>query len=265
MKDELLKTFEHVQELDDTNRTLLAAFPPIGSANTHNESQLALGLVQKAVTEARETDEFLRSLMQTEVGLMSIQDSQRSIEEAIAVRNLTKLAFIFIPLTFATSVFGMNVNEINDTGPSFWIFVVTALAVAVLTWLYWQVGAIWRRPQPGGVAISFSNGMLCIVSIVLRGETSWLMESRIWISLLTSAHFGEENPREIIWDHLEGVGKAHHMEDPEHFPKYYGRYCRMKSIYQLRSFNLRLKNLLRLRGNEGNERNALPDPQTNSA
>ncbi len=56
---------------------------------------------------------------------------------AYSVSTVTILAFIFIPTTLASSVFGMNVQEINNTGKSIWTFAVTALSltgVAVTAW-----------------------------------------------------------------------------------------------------------------------------------
>jgi hypothetical protein len=64
-----------------------------------------------------------------EASLLSIKESQRGIEEAHAVMYLTQLAFVFLPLTFVTGVFGMNVKPFNE-GASVSQFAITAGAVA---------------------------------------------------------------------------------------------------------------------------------------
>jgi hypothetical protein len=64
---------------------------------------------------------------------MSLLDSSRSITEARTMSRLTELAFVFIPLTFASSLFSMQVVEL-EAGISLWIFVLTALGLGVLTY-----------------------------------------------------------------------------------------------------------------------------------
>ncbi|CAI7636905.1 unnamed protein product [Penicillium pancosmium] len=65
---------------------------------------------------------------------MGLLDSRRSINEARAVSRLTELAFIFIPLLFATSVFGMQVEPFADNVPlrSFFIVAVVVTAFAYI-------------------------------------------------------------------------------------------------------------------------------------
>jgi hypothetical protein len=84
---------------------------------------------------------------------MSLLDSSRSITEARTMARLTELAFVFIPLTFASSLFSMQVIEL-EAGISLWIFVLTALALGVLTYatrslmqsdVLWVLGRLSRR------------------------------------------------------------------------------------------------------------------------
>jgi hypothetical protein len=59
---------------------------------------------------------------------------------------VTVLAFIFIPINLASSVYGMNVQEINDTGHSIWGFLVTAsvlLTMSGLAWMGWRASRNW--------------------------------------------------------------------------------------------------------------------------
>ena len=54
---------------------------------------------------------------------------------------VTVLAFIFIPINTASSIFGMNVTEIGDSA-SIWVFVIVACALSVLSGIGWW---LWRR------------------------------------------------------------------------------------------------------------------------
>lgn len=63
-----------------------------------------------------------------------IKESQRAIARAEGVAKLTRLAFLFISLSFTTSFFGMNFSQLtNNSGGilSLWIwFAVSAPLVA---------------------------------------------------------------------------------------------------------------------------------------
>jgi hypothetical protein len=68
----------------------------------------------------------------TLLSTMSILESQKSIEQSQQVNKLTRLAFVYIPLSFISSVFGMNVKEIQ-TNPPMWVFLGTALGFTFLS------------------------------------------------------------------------------------------------------------------------------------
>ncbi|KAJ6257046.1 hypothetical protein Dda_7930 [Drechslerella dactyloides] len=64
----------------------------------------------------------------------SINEARKSVAQASSVTQLTRLAFIYIPLTFATSLFGINISEWQDAGmPSGKWFLLTAALCTVLT------------------------------------------------------------------------------------------------------------------------------------
>ena len=61
---------------------------------------------------------------------VQISDSHRSIAEAETVTKLTELAFLFIPLSFATSIFGMQMIN-NSTPISTYVVVALTLTASV--------------------------------------------------------------------------------------------------------------------------------------
>ncbi|KAJ5088596.1 Mg2+ transporter protein CorA-like/Zinc transport protein ZntB [Penicillium angulare] len=61
---------------------------------------------------------------------MALLESRKSIDEAHAVARLTELAFIFIPLSFATSVFGMQIVPFANPVPTGYFFAVAAAATS---------------------------------------------------------------------------------------------------------------------------------------
>ena len=62
---------------------------------------------------------------------LSIQASESSIQDAKRGILLTQLATIYVPLSFVTGIWGMNVKEISDPPRPIWMFGVT-LVVAIL-------------------------------------------------------------------------------------------------------------------------------------
>jgi hypothetical protein len=101
-----------------------------------------LAFYEDAAKDAQGLIQIIIRRMQQRLTELSIQESQRSIREATSVKRLTQLAFVFIPLSFATSIFGMNLNELTGVGPNVWIFVITALvllAPILLTWSFMVV------------------------------------------------------------------------------------------------------------------------------
>ncbi|OHE93064.1 hypothetical protein CORC01_11621 [Colletotrichum orchidophilum] len=69
-----------------------------------------------------------------------IDDSQRAISQGEIVRKLSTLGFFFLPLSFSTSIFGMNLQELNEgsyTKLGVWIAIAAAsllLAYLMLRW-----------------------------------------------------------------------------------------------------------------------------------
>lgn len=106
---------------------------------------------QGVLKHGRRITQLSRETLQTNFSLWSIRDSNRSIEEAKSLKRLTQLAFIFIPLSFVTSLFGMNVQELSGNGVKLWIFLVTAMCMGCSTILFWRLlGPIqaWLKRHP---------------------------------------------------------------------------------------------------------------------
>ena len=69
----------------------------------------------------------------------SIKESQMDIQQNDGVKRLTQLDFDFIPLNFATSLFGMNLDVLGSGSAKIWMFVPTMIATYVSTGLLWIV------------------------------------------------------------------------------------------------------------------------------
>ena len=81
-------------------------------------------LLHNAISEIEVYKQRITQAYSSLTSKTQISDSHRSIAEAETVTRLTELAFLFIPLSFATSIFGMQF--INGSTPA-----TTYIAVAV--------------------------------------------------------------------------------------------------------------------------------------
>jgi hypothetical protein len=78
---------------------------------------------------------------------------EQGIAQAGEVARLTKLASFFVPLAFVTSVFGMNVKELQENFPSIFVFVVAAVVISLATYatMFWSTMWDWLRTVWGKV------------------------------------------------------------------------------------------------------------------
>lgn len=51
--------------------------------------------------------------------------------------SVTVLAFVYVPLNLATSIFGMNLQQLNNNGQQIWVFIITAVAAILVTAGLW--------------------------------------------------------------------------------------------------------------------------------
>ena len=59
----------------------------------------------------------------------SLEESRRGIQQNHSVKRLTQLAFVFIPLSFITSTFGMNVDVLTGDKAKWWTVLIGAVIV----------------------------------------------------------------------------------------------------------------------------------------
>ncbi|KAI9875290.1 MAG: hypothetical protein M1830_008655 [Pleopsidium flavum] len=76
-------------------------------------------------------------LMNRLVSTLALKESRRSIEQSTSTKRLSQLAYIFLPLSLSTSVFGMNVIELQNTQLRvFFGTAVITLATSLILWLF---------------------------------------------------------------------------------------------------------------------------------
>lgn len=94
--------------------------------------------------EARLLEAEIRDHLQLQGSKLALEESKKSIElsnnqiyESKRVKIFTVLAFFYIPLNLATSVFGMNLQQLNRSGTSIGVFLGTAGILFLITGIVW--------------------------------------------------------------------------------------------------------------------------------
>ncbi|KAK4232873.1 hypothetical protein C8A03DRAFT_19934, partial [Achaetomium macrosporum] len=79
-----------------------------------------------------------RDLIQLEFNLASIAEAQKSRTTNLSMKRLSWITFVFLPLMFIASLFGMNV-DVLASDPPWWIYIPFALGTMLLTLAVWLI------------------------------------------------------------------------------------------------------------------------------
>lgn len=115
------------------------------------------------------------------------------------------LAFVFIPISLATSVFGMNIQELNSTGQPIWVFVVTAAVTLGIAFSIWAIMYQWTKYVHAPVLpdihilgneyvcdpkLSFWKRLKPLCWLIFHAHFVWFWRSGILYSMLTCGTLG---------------------------------------------------------------------------
>ncbi|MCJ1265321.1 hypothetical protein MMC22_005197 [Lobaria immixta] len=75
-----------------------------------------------------------------------IAESTKAIQQAKEVTKLTRLAFVFVPLSFTASICGMNLWPFIRDGPSLWVWFALSAPFLLLSFLVmlFDIGTLWK-------------------------------------------------------------------------------------------------------------------------
>ena len=194
------------------------------------------------------------------IGTFALKESRRSIEQSTSTKRLSQLAYIFLPLSLSTSIFGMNVIELQNTPLR--VFFRTAgitVAMSLILWLFlgWfpkpavvnHIVAIgkaiiilfkffWQAPSHGAVLILFA---LCHSTVDTRvgllqiglWAIIWDKEAPKPSSFSLSLIIGREKHWSRFW--YQKVATVRDFVKTSQWPKEYC--CRTKLIKRIRMSN----------------------------
>ncbi|ORX98756.1 hypothetical protein BCR34DRAFT_142988 [Clohesyomyces aquaticus] len=106
--------------------------------------------LQDQLTRCSELSVQTNVLISLIFNIATVQDSRAAVEEskaanalAASIRRVTVLTFVYLPLSLAAGIFGMNVHQITGdvAHPAIWIYIVVALTLMTGTfgtWFLWS-------------------------------------------------------------------------------------------------------------------------------
>lgn len=137
--------------------------PPAALVSTVDDYQFLHHRFADISARLRDLGSAIAALASLAGNRAAYRTAERAGHEAKSVRALTMLGFVFVPLTYAASVFSMSAPY-GPGGRLFWLYFVVAsiclVAVVLGYWAlqrgywsavssYWSFGALLRRGQPG--------------------------------------------------------------------------------------------------------------------
>ena len=128
---------------------------------------------EECFRKAEQYEQAVTTRLQTDAALLSLEESAKSIKEAESVGRLTQLAFIFVPLTFTTGVFGMNITPFGVNAP-LWKFWITAILVSVGALALWSM---FKRLE--NVVDSLGDLLPRLVKSLWRGIKNLFYQARV--------------------------------------------------------------------------------------
>ena len=156
LKESRMLSRSLVSEVTASHRSLSRHSDP--SSNSWRTLQVDY---DEILAQARQFEGDLKDHMTTYVGIMTLKESKKSIQLADNVRRVTQLAFIFVPLTFVTSIFGMNLEEFGNGNIKTWVFLVVASAVTVTVFALLIMSRLflkWYKKHFKSLRVILENG-----------------------------------------------------------------------------------------------------------
>ena len=108
------------------------------------------------------------------------------------------LAFIYVPLNLATSIFGMNIHQLNQNGQSIWVFFTAAVVALLVTGGSWRCSdsinkakAWYRQRASPDREVKPEYGFILRITMLVwlvRNEHSlWMWKSGAWLAILVNS------------------------------------------------------------------------------
>ncbi|KAI1323255.1 hypothetical protein F5Y16DRAFT_384361 [Xylariaceae sp. FL0255] len=153
----------HIMKPDTPMRPVPSADPPripepkevkvLRSITSSDNSFTAKGLLEdyeQLLVRCKELSSMCSWGITLAMNKATIEESRKAIEQSERVKKLTILATLFIPLSFSSSLFGMNIKVLGQGHLAFWWFFVICVPITLFAYIFylWDFQAMksqWRK------------------------------------------------------------------------------------------------------------------------
>lgn len=164
---------------------------------------------EELLNDVKQREIDFKDVLNHKVSLLALKESMESIRQAEIVRRLSQLAFVFIPLTFVTSCFGMNLTVLGSGNGKMWLFcvisvtlTVTILLISVYSWRVAHSRFLEENTRPVRALLRLAK--------YLPAETMWM----ILFMISRPSKIGAFLQRTGLYHHLLADGKYDHRDFP---------------------------------------------------
>lgn len=147
-----------LQNLDRTVINLTNFVQNHPEANTAKFAS-AMQVFQQLQARAEKAQTRISFLWSRLSNRLALEASRKSIEQSVSTKRLAQIAYLFLPLSLSTSIFGMNVSELQNV-PLQLFFITSAIVLAVSLLLWLTIGWLVTDELLGKMA---GNAKCCII------------------------------------------------------------------------------------------------------
>lgn len=131
---------------------------------------------------------------------------------------------MYVPLNLATSIFGMNIEQLNGSGQRLSVFITTAVVTLAVTGGSWfvieQVNSYrkWRKrsfdtPYNGKTQFALVVRVAMLIYLISNWHTQWMLKSGAWWRILL-------NRKSLLQSHYKPWGLDDRLTAGEYVSKY---------------------------------------------
>ena len=142
-RDLVLLRYGVTETLNYIPNDIVQWYESINNANTGIWLRTPSDTLNRILEDEGKLSQFLMDSFQLLLSTLSTRDSQTSLEQGTRGQRLTQLAFIYVPLSFVTGIYGMNLKELNGSPLSIWVMVVsTVIVIGCTLCIFWLLKSI---------------------------------------------------------------------------------------------------------------------------
>lgn len=137
---------QHVEQLQDILEIVKSrggrSWPRVTNSDG-NEADEAVERLTSTVNKLTRRSQAVSQSCNDAMSMLSneavVREAQKSIKQAEGLAKVTFIAFVFVPLSFTTSFFGMNFVEFDPEKLHMWIWFAVSIPVLILSLVAWSI------------------------------------------------------------------------------------------------------------------------------